>query len=224
MITASNEKLLDNLLSLPNAPILLNEANNRLIEERKKREQFYNDITDSEKTEFINGEIIIHSPVKKEHNDVSVALIKLISSYVDLNKLGYVGYEKIMISLSRNDYEPDLCFFDKNKSEKFKKGQSLFPAPDLVVEVLSKGTAKNDRGVKSSDYQAHFVLEYWIVDPINEVIEQYRLDEKGEYELILKASSGIIECKAIKGFKIPIESIFDTEKNLEELGKILKSK
>jgi len=224
MITASHEKLLDNLLSLPNAPILLNEANNRLIEERKKREQFYNDITDSEKIEFINGEIVIHSPVKKEHNDVSGALFRLMSSYVDLNKLGYVGYEKIMISLSRNDYEPDLCFFDKSKSEKFKKGQSLFPAPDLVVEVWSKGTAKNDRGVKFNDYQAHLVLEYWMIDPVNQIIEQYRLDKKGEYELILKANNGTIECNAIKGFKISIESIFDKVKNLEELGKILKPK
>lgn len=224
MLTTSHEKILDNLLSLPNAPILLNEANNRLTEEKKKREQFYNDITDSEKAEFINGEIIIHSPVKKEHNDVSGALFRLISSHVDLHKLGYVGYEKIMISLSRNDYEPGLCFFDKSKSEKFKKGQSLFPAPDLAVEVLSKGTAKNDRRVKFNDYQAHLVLEYWLIHPIDEVIEQYRLDKKGEYELILKAKNGIIECKAIKDFKISIESIFDMEKNLEELGKILKSK
>jgi len=223
MITTSQEKLLDSLLSLPDAPILLNEANNRLIEESKKREQFYNDITESEKAEFINGEIIIHSPVKKEHNDVTLALVKLMSSYVDLHKLGYICYEKIMISLSRNAYEPDLCFFDKGKSEKFKKGQSLFPAPDLVVEVLSKGTAKNDRGVKFNDYQSHLVLEYWIVDPVNKIIEQYRLDKKGEFELILKSSNGTIESKAIKGFKISIESIFDKQKNLEELGKILNA-
>ena len=126
-----------------------------------------------------------------------------------------------MISLSRNDYEPDLCFFDKSKSKAFKKRQSLFPAPDLVIEVLSKGTAKNDKGIKYEDYQAHNVLEYWMIDPVNEVVEQYRLNKKGKYELILKANKGIIECKAIKGFKISLESIFDEEKNLEELERLL---
>ena len=128
-----------------------------------------------------------------------------------------------MISLSRNDYEPDICYFDKAKSKKFKKGQSLFPAPDFIVEVLSKGTAGNDRGVKFNDYQAHNVSEYWMIEPNKEIVEQYRLNRKGEYELILKASKGKIECKAIKGFNIPIESMFDEDRNLEELTKILTS-
>ncbi len=221
MLTISNKQLIKSILSLPNAPIILNNIHQKLEEERKKRKKFYNDITEYEKAEFINGEIVIHSPVKKEHNDVTGNLYKLLGTYVNKYKLGYVGYEKIMIALSRNDYEPDLCFFDKAKSKKFKKGQSLFPAPDLIVEVLSKGTAKNDRGIKFKDYQAHNVLEYWIIDPFKEVLEQYRLDKKGAYELVLKASKGEVECKAVKEFKILIVSIFDNDSNLEELTRIL---
>ncbi len=224
MVSGSHKELVQSILSLPNAPIILNEVRDRLAEEKKKREKFYNDITEYEKAEFINGEIIIHSPVKKEHNDVSGGLYQLISAYVKKHKLGYVGYEKIMISLSRNDYEPDLCYFNKSKSAAFKKGQSLFPAPDLIVEVLSKGTASNDRGIKFKDYQAHGVLEYWMIDPVKEIIEQFRLNKKGEYELVLKASSGEIVSKAIKGFKIPIAAMFDEDTNLEVLMAILTSK
>ncbi|MEM1321813.1 MAG: Uma2 family endonuclease [Bacteroidota bacterium] len=162
------------------------------LEERKLIEDFG-------EAEFINGEVIIHSPVKKEHNDVTALLHQLLGPYVIKKNLGYVGYEKIMISLSRNDYEPDLCFFKSETSKHFKKGQSLFPAPDLVVEVPSKKTAKIDREIKFEDYQAHQVLEYWIIDPNREIIEQYRLNKsKSTYELILKASDGWIECKAVK--------------------------
>jgi len=217
------KQLVDNIMELPNAAIILNEVSIKLEEERKKRAKFYNDITEQEKAEFINGEIIIHSPVKMEHNDATGSLYKLISVFNDKNKLGYVGYEKIMISLTRNDYEPDICFFDKSKSVKFKKGQSLFPAPDLIVEVLSKSTTKNDRGIKFEDYQAHQVLEYWIIDPLKSMVEQYRLNTKGTYELILKAKKGTLESKAIKGFTIPIESIFDENINLETLEKILNT-
>ena len=222
MVNISHKQLVNDILSMPDAAIIMNELAVKLEEERKKREKFYNDITDSEKAEFINGEIIIHSPVKKEHNDVTSALHQLIKIYVQKNKLGYVGIEKIMISLTRNDYEPDICFFDKSKSDKFETGQSLFPPPDLVVEVLSKGTSKNDRGVKFEDYQAHSVLEYWIIDPIKKIIEQYRLNENGSYELVLKADNGTLECKAIKGFKIPIEAIFDEAKNLEAVENLFK--
>ncbi len=53
--------------------------------------------------------------------------------------------------------------------------QLLFPAPDFIVEILSKGTASVDKGVKKTDYAAHGVREYWIIDPIRQRIGQYIL-------------------------------------------------
>ena len=55
-------------------------------------------------------------------------------------------------------------------------------APDLVVEVLSPGTAKNDRGYKKSVYESSGVPEYWIVDPLHKFIEVYLL-QGGRYVL-----------------------------------------
>ena len=92
MVIESHKKLINNILSLPSAPILLEEINAKLKEEQTKREQFYNDITENEKAEFINGEIIIHSPVKKEHNDVTGSLYQLLNPYVKKNKLGYIRH------------------------------------------------------------------------------------------------------------------------------------
>ncbi len=224
MATFSEKQLISRILSLPNAPILVNEITGRLVEEQKRREKFYNDITEQEKAEFINGEIIIHSPVKKEHNDVASSLHQLIYLFVKKFKLGYVGFDKVMIALSRNDYEPDICFFSKDKSDKFKKGQSLFPVPDLVVEVLSKGTSKNDRGIKFEDYQAHEISEYWIIDPVKKVVEQYRIDKEGKYELILKSKEGKISSEVINGFKISIAAIFDDDENLTEVERIIAMK
>lgn len=218
----AHKELVNNILSLPSAPDIIRQVNEILEKERARRTSFYNEISEFEKAEFINGEIVIHSPVKKEHNDASGALFQLLSPFVKKRKLGYVGYEKIMISLTRNDYEPDICFFNADKAAQFKKGQSLFPAPDLVVEVLSKKTYEIDRGIKFEDYQAHGVQEYWIIDPDKELIEQYRLNKKGKYELVLKSDNGEIKSEAVEGFKIQIESIFDEDKNMEELERILK--
>lgn len=222
MVILTHQDLVQSFLSMPDAPIILDELKQTLEEEKKRRLEFYNQITDAEKVEFINGEIIVHSPVKKEHNDVTKLLSMCLTAYVLKNKLGYIGIEKIMITLTRNDYEPDICFFKKEKSNNFKKGQSLFPAPDLVVEILSKGTAKNDRGIKFQDYQAHKVEEYWIIDPKKKVVEQYRLDEHEKYELILKASEGSIISKAIEGFKIPIKGIFNEQEGMLALAKLMK--
>jgi len=221
MIKPLGKEIVNQLLAYPNPRILMKEVDAILKKERKRRQQFYNDITDAEKVEFINGEIVVHSPVKKEHNDATGMLYRLISIYVGKEQLGYVGIEKVMITLERNDYEPDICFFGKEKADQFKKGQSLFPAPDFVVEVLSKGTKKNDRTIKFQDYQANKVLEYLLIDPIKQVVELYRLDRTKKYELIIKSGEGTLKSKAIPNFAILIEAIFDETKNLAALAKIL---
>jgi len=217
------KQLVDQILALPNAPILVSEAKAILEDEERRRREFYNEISEYEKAEFINGEIIIHSPVKKSHNDVTAFLSRLLTIYVSKHNLGYVGIEKIMIRLTRNDYEPDICFFNQKVAKSFKATQSLFPAPNLVVEILSKRTAKNDRGVKFQDYQNHGVEEYWIIDSSKKTIEQYRLDENKIYQLIFKGKKGILHSTPIKGFSIEVAAIFNEAKNLAALQQILSS-
>ncbi len=216
-----HENLLEQILDLPDAAILMQEVNTRLNEERQRREKFYNDIDESIKAEFINGEMIVHSPVMKRHNQATGLLYKLLDTYAYKNSLGFVGFEKIMTVFSRNDYEPDIVFFGNEKAREFKQEQTLFPVPDFVVEILSKSTAKNDRVVKFDDYETHKVAEYWIIDPDNEVVEQYLLQEK-RYELNLKSSNGTIKSKIIAGFEIPIRAIFDEKLNFEILQGLLK--
>lgn len=211
MTVNTTEYLINEILSSPNAPTLISRVSDILAEERERRTAFYNEITEQEKAEFINGEVIIHSPVKKAHNEISGNIYKIISSYVIENDLGFVGIEKILIQCTRNDYEPDLCFFNKVTSSKFKADQALFPIPNLIVEVLSKGTEKRDRGIKFEDYQNHGVQEYWIVDPVSNTIEQYILTSEKEYELKLKSSSGELESVAIANLILPIKTMFDTQ-------------
>ncbi len=215
-----SNRLISEILKEPDAYFLLQEAHIALEDEKARRIAFYNDITEQEKAEFINGEIIVHSPVMKRHNSASLLLARLISIYADIHQLGFVGIEKIMITLTRNDYEPDICFFRKEKSNDFIEKQTLFPAPDFIIEVLSEGTKKRDRGVKFKDYQAHGIEEYWIIDPDHQTVEQYHLED-AEYELILKSSEGNIKSFVLTDFQIPIQSIFDEVRNIETLKKLM---
>lgn len=207
-------------MEMPNAVLFARQLEVALKKEQKKRQHFYSIIDENKKMEFINGEIYFQSPVKLRHNSAMLSLAKLLHTYASVNKLGYVGAEKLLVSLTRNDYEPDVCFFGKEKAKKFKAAQMQFPAPDLVVEVLSKTTETHDRGIKFTDYAAHGVSEYWIVDPENETLEQYILDD-GEYELIMKSKDGMVKSHAVNGFKIPVRAIFSEAENLKALQGIL---
>jgi Uma2 family endonuclease len=215
-----SNRLISEILKEPDAYFLLQEAHLALDNEKARRIAFYNDITKQEKVEFINGEIIVHSPVMKRHNSASLLLAQLMNVYNIKHQLGFVGIEKIMITLTRNDYEPDICFFKKEKSGDFIEKQTLFPAPDFIIEILSEGTKKRDRGVKFQDYQAHRIEEYWIIDPDHQTIEQYHLEEDG-YELILKSSEGNIKSFVMTDFQIPVQSVFNEELNIITLKNLM---
>lgn len=207
-------------LKMPNAALFVRKVEAALEEEKKKRRHFYEIVEENKKMEFINGEIIFHSPVKLQHNRATGLIYKLLETFVTKQKLGFVGIEKIMVSLTRNDYEPDVCFFRNDKAKNFTPRQAQFPAPDLVVEVLSESTEKNDREIKFQDYAAHGVTEYWIVDAEKKIVEQYFLQSE-EYELLLKAKDGEIESVVLPDFKIPIRAIFDETENLKVLANLV---
>lgn len=211
---------LEQAMQMPDAAIFVQKLKSALREERKKRRHFYEIVEENRKMEFINGEIIFHSPVKLQHNHSTTLLAKLLDTFVVKYDLGLVGVEKLLVSLTRNDYEPDICFFGKNKAKRFRRNQMQFPAPDFVVEVLSESTEKHDRETKFQDYAAHGVEEYWIIDAEKETIEQY-LRQNEQYELLLKSNSGEITSFVLPEFKIPIRAVFNEAENLSALEKIL---
>lgn len=207
-------------LEMPDAVLFVRKVEAALEAEQKKRRHFYGIVEENKKMEFINGEIVVHSPVKLQHNSATSLLCNLLKTFVIKHQLGFVGVEKIMVSLTRNDYEPDVCFFGNEKAKDFTSKQTRFPAPDLAVEVLSDSTEKNDREIKFQDYAAHGVTEYWIIDADKQTVEQYFLQNE-QYELLLKAKDGEIESIVVKNFKIPIRAIFDEGENLSALTKLI---
>lgn len=57
------------------------------------------------------------------------------------------------------------------------RAKRCYGAPDLVVEVLSPSTGRNDRLLKRNYYERAGVKEYLIVDYQNQTIEKYVLCE-----------------------------------------------
>ena len=207
-------------MELPHAALLAEQIQSALEKENAEREYFYETIEEGKKMEFINGEIVFQSPAKLRHISSIKLLMKLLDTFVYRQDLGYVGSEKMLVSLTRNDYEPDICFFEKGKAESFKPDQMQFPTPDFIVEVLSPSTEKYDRETKFLDYAAHGVNEYWIIDPENELVEQYVLQAE-KYELLLKAKDGTIQSIVLPNFRIQIRAVFDEQMNLEELKRLI---
>lgn len=123
--------------------------------------------------ELIDGKVVAMSPRPAvNHNRVSenifaFFLIRLKGKTCQPFGDGYDLY------LSKTErYVPDFMIVcDPSKI----KRKGIYGTPDLVVEVLSPGTAKNDRGHKKDIYEKFGVKEYWLVEPVNRSVEQYFL-------------------------------------------------
>jgi Uma2 family endonuclease len=216
--------ILEQIFKRPDAPSIVLQAQERLRAEKLRRKAFYNDITPSIKAEFIEGEVVVHSPVRKMHNSANGKLYKIIDSYSDMHDLGFVGIEKILVQCSRNDYEPDLCFFGNEKAQHFTEDQMFFPAPDFVVEVVSKSTERADRKIKFVDYALHGVTEYWIIAPMKQVVEQYKLTDS-VYQLVKKHTiTDTIECIVLENLHIPVLAIFEKQANIAMVAQIFAAK
>ena len=80
-------------------------------DEQRRREQFYHDLDEDTKAEFINGQVVMHSPVRRPHLRASFLAANLLGNFALQRGLGEVYSETCLIRCQRNDYEPDVCFF-----------------------------------------------------------------------------------------------------------------
>jgi len=130
--------------------------------------------------ELIDGKIVAMSPrPAANHNRVTGNIFGTFWTYLK-GKPCEPFDDGVDLFLSEKDhFIPDVmivCDPDKIKPD------GVHGAPDLVVEVLSPSTAKNDKGYKKDAYASAGVKEYWIVDPANKFIEQY-FPQDGQFAL-----------------------------------------
>ena len=123
------------------------------------------------KTELIDGKIFMMSPRPRvEHATVCTNIASEFRSYLK-GKTCRAFCDGVDVFLDENNrFIPDtmiVCNPDIIKHD------GIYGAPDLVVEVLSKTTAKNDRSKKKYTYAKYGVKEYWIVDTWSKSVEVY---------------------------------------------------
>lgn len=201
--------LLEQVLEAYDFPVIAKKIQLLAEQEEYKRAQFLQDITPNDKWEFILGEVVMHSPAKAKHLDLTLDLAILLRRHSKSDVGGKVYAEKCLISLTRNNFEPDVVWFSPEKAAEFTDDQMEFPAPDFIIEVLSPSTEIYDRGVKMADYAMHGVGEYWIVDPESKSIEQYKLEVGAEeYTLHQKKNDGELSPLCMPNLKIDLNAVF----------------
>jgi Uma2 family endonuclease len=140
---------------------------------------------DGTRYEIIHGVLYMANAPSYDHQYAVSELHWRLSVFIRQRELGVVLTSPFEIHLATTvkPVQPDVFFIAKERL--LKRGDQVFKgAPDLVIEVLSKSSLRLDRVIKFAAYEQAGVREYWIVDPVGQVVEVYILSsEPPEYML-----------------------------------------
>jgi len=130
--------------------------------------------------ELIDGKIVAMSPGPAwNHISIGGNLYHIFASYLHGKKCTPIPDGMDLYLTEKDRFIPDLMVVC---DPSIIKSNGVHGAPDLVVEILSPSTSKNDRKHKFEVYQASGVREYWIVSPTEKTVEQYLLED-GKFTL-----------------------------------------
>lgn len=125
--------------------------------------------------ELIEGAIIVSPSPLPKHQFIAMNLSFLLKLYTKAKGGKLLGAPLDVQLDEENVLQPDLMWFAPENSTGRVTESRVVGAPDLVIEILSPSTARYDKGAKRDLYQKYGTREYWIIDPQNEVIEVWQL-------------------------------------------------
>lgn len=129
--------------------------------------------------QLINDVLIMSPAPTPNHQSASGIIYEEISGFVRTKKLGKVFYSPIDVYLNdKNVFQPDIIYIAKDRLEIIDWKKGIMGAPDLVIEVLSKGNETYDLTEKKTAYEVSGVKEYWVVDPETKWCEGFILENK----------------------------------------------
>lgn len=170
---------------------------------------------EDEQVELIYGEPYLMAPAPApNHQSISLALIVQIGGYLEGKKCRafHAPFDVRLFEKDRDQprqvdtvVQPDLLIVcDPSKLDKHGcKG-----APDMVVEILSPSTMRNDRLLKFNLYQKAGVKEYWIVDPETKVVLVMTLEEGQYHAPLIYTAQDFVPVGVLEDCKIDLSRVF----------------
>jgi Uma2 family endonuclease len=132
---------------------------------------------DGKRYEILDGDLYMTRAPATRHQMIVTRLSNLLFTYLERNPIGTVLTAPCDVLLSDIDIlQPDLLVVLQDGVARITDKNVQGP-PDLVIEILSPGTAGRDRDLKRKRYEHFGVREYWLVDPDQNTVEILRLEQ-----------------------------------------------
>ena len=165
----------------------------------------YEAITDEDiKCEYLDGELIVHSPASLDHEDLALFVGAVLREFVSARVLGRVFGSNAVMQLGQRRFSPDVSVLLAANYGRIQ-GQRVIGPMDLAVEVISTSTRAWDFETKVPAYREGRVGEIWLVDAERRQFTAHAWT--GEEYLSRVLATGSWSSLAIPGLEIRIDCL-----------------
>lgn len=161
--------------------------------------------------ELVDG-VLVEKTMGNYESYLAGLLVHFLNAYAREHDLGYVlttdGMARLAPGLVRI---PDASFVSWNRlpDRRVPRDAIAKLAPDLAVEVLSKGNTKKEMSRKLEDYFAAGVRLVWYVDPKGATVRCFTSPQDS---VLVKAPGFLEGGDVLPGFSLPLKTLFEEAK------------
>jgi Uma2 family endonuclease len=164
----------------------------------------------SRRYQVVSGNLYMGPSPNRIHQDISNNLEEILRSYLRKQPIGKMYHAPFDVFLTDLDvYQPDILFISKRRLRLLQK-DGVHGAPDLVIEILSRSTARLDLLAKKRVYARCGVVEFWAVDPEERKVVIYDLQQSEAAPAHIWAEGQRFGCKLLPGLRLSVKKIFAT--------------
>lgn len=166
------------------------------------------DLPDRSKLELIAGVLYMTPPPGYQHENAVSKLSRILSDYMTASgDRGQLYFPRAGIMRKPNSWlEPDLFYVSAETHAKLDPNYRT--TADLVIEVISPGSAIYDRNTKADTYGALGVKELWLVDETSRVIEVRLLSGDQFGPSLVLESADLLKCFVLPGLVFEVGRVF----------------
>jgi Uma2 family endonuclease len=142
----------------------------------------YDDGTDK-RYELDEGYLILMPPATGQHELIISFLLTYFTQAIQYQRMDLFAFANGVEFLTRlqQPRKLDVCLISRSQAQSIWGVSAILSTPPvLAVEVVSSESVKRDYQIKRGEYAQAGVVEYWIVDPLQEKVTVLLLRD-GDY-------------------------------------------
>jgi Uma2 family endonuclease len=161
-------------------------------------------LSENDRVELVEGEIINMSPIGKRHAACVGRLTQILTLLFQRAAILWVQNPVRLDDYS--EPQPDIAVL--RPRDDFYGNSLPTPADVLLVVEVSDSTLEYDRQIKLPLYARAGVPEVWIINLANEVIETYSQPSGGSYQSAGRFARGeVVQSSAVEALRVEASAV-----------------